>query len=459
MVDADLEDLVALDRDVARAARAAHAWRSRLTRGETSPDEAASDDPFAGVRRVAGKSTWDRLRERNVSAADEALLGALRRWVYALLQVRIGLPDDVAEARVVTAPHGRFEGERTREVSWREAWRGIVAAKTAGEARLWFEACARAAPHVAPTRLTRASRRSEVARRMGLGHPWEGLTPAAPAALAATASRFLERTRDLSFAVWHEATGGDAGPAALWNGATAREAGEGWPARLSPRWLDETFGALVRGLPVRLPPLPPALGAASFARALASFGHALREAIIPPNAPFALAHDPWFLDAHRLSLVFGALPTDREFHLRVLGLGLRAAEKQARILARTTLLEARTNAARIVVAEAIATGGAAARDVFEEALGALFGEGLDPRLRGAWPAPREDEPARWVATLQAEGLRRSLRDTFDVDWFKNPHAWNELRSRGAFPAHEAVPPDSLDPAADALTRAFEDALG
>ena len=50
----------------------------------------------------------------------------------------------------------------------------------------------------------------------------------------------------------------------------ATDAADGWPARLSVRWLDETFPEMSRGVSQR-PPLPKASGAASFARASRRF--------------------------------------------------------------------------------------------------------------------------------------------------------------------------------------------
>jgi hypothetical protein len=451
MAERPVDDLVALDRDVARAAGSLARWRSALS---DRPSEAALDDPFEGSRRVAGKSTWDRLGELSVSASEEPLRIALRRWVLALVHARIGAVDDVAVASEANAPRGRFEGEQPRDVSWREAWRGVVSARTPAEARLWLDAAADAAPPLVPVCGRRGARRIEVARRMGLEHPWDA-APVAVGPLRRSATRFLEKTDDLSRAVWREALGAEPAAAAVLHGAVGREAGDGWPARLTPRWLEEQFGEDTRGLRVELPPLPKALGASSFARALCVFGHALRVASAPGSMFFALAHDPWFVGAHRLGFVFGALATDPEFFVRALGVGRRIADAQARVLARAALLEARMGAARILV------GGddLAARDTFDEIAHRVLGSPIDRRFHGAWPAARVDEPARWLALLLAPELRTLLRDRFDTDWFRNPRAWGHLRAQGSGPAFEAAPESSIEAGGDALVRSFEHALG
>lgn len=452
MAERHVQDLLALDRDVARAAKALALWRASLA---GSPADAADEDPFDGLRDVAAKSTWDRLGELSSSAADEPLRIALRRWVLALVQARVGGADDLAWASEAAALRGRFEGDRPRSVSWREAWRGVALAKTSAEAHLWLEAAGDTAPSLAPVARRRAARRLEVARRMGLSHPWEATVPVGLGLLRASASRFLQRTDDLSRHIWRESLGAEPGAAAVLHAAAARDAGDGWPARLTPRWLDEQFGAGIRGLTLELPVLPQTIGAASFARGLALFGHALRVAFNRGSMPFALASDPWFVGAHRLAFVFGALAADPEFFVRGLGLGRRVAGAQARVLARTALLDARVSAARLVLGD----DEAGPRDAFDDVAVRLFGSPIDRRFHGVWPAARVDEPARWLALLQAPGMRASLRDRFDTDWFRNPRAWTDLRSQGAGPAFEPGDESSLESGGDALVRSFEHALG
>jgi hypothetical protein len=452
MADERIEDLLGLDRDVARAAAALVQWRSALA---ADPERHAGDDPLQDVRRVAGKSLWDALGEVPAGGAEAPLRLALRRWVLWLVQARIGLVDDVAWARAAADPLGEYAGERPRRVTWREAWRGVVLATTPAGARLWLRAAADPAPHLGEAARARAARRVEVARRMGLDHPWDFEAQAAPNALRAAAARLLDATEDLSRAVWKEALGREFDAAAVLHAAVSREAGEGWPARVSVRWLEETFGVGARGLPIDLPVLPQAAGASSFARALAAFGFAVRVAVAPTSMPFTLAREPASVEAHRMGFVFGALAADPVFYTRALGIGRRAASAQARILARAALLEARLSAARLLLGDDAVF---APRDVYDEMGPRLFGSPLDGRLRGAWPAARDDEPERLIALIQARAFREAMRDRFDADWFVNPRAWNHIRGQGTAPARERIAQDVLETSADALARAFEEAL-
>jgi len=447
-------DLVALDRDVACAARGLHRWRAALS---ADPDAHAEEGPLEGVRHVASKSTWDALGRLPIGGADAPLIAGLRRWVYALLQARLAHADEVAWARAAAAPYGLVEGENPRRVSWREAWRDVVLARTPGEAQQRLEAAAEAGPHLAPIAVKIAERRAEVARRLQLAHPWEPIVGVPARDLRATASRFLEATGDVASSLRAEQRHVGAGAAAILHAAVAREAGQGWPGRLTPRWLSETFGSNVAGVALELPVFPAAVGAASFARVLAAFGFALRVAMASRSMPFAIAQEPGFVAAHRLAFVFGALVADPDFYVRMLGAGRRTAQAQARALTRTTLMEARLHAARVLLA---ADEALAPRELFEEVGALLFGMPLDPRLRGAWPRARDDEPARWVALLEAAALRENLRQRFDVDWFRNPRAWSDLRARGAEPAHQPVDEVAVGAAGvDMLARAFEKAIG
>src|SRR5260370_31023353 len=103
MADADLDDLLALDRDVARASNALARWRGRLA---TDPEGCAHEDPLAGLRRIAAKATADALAQQRPSVADEALRDALCHCVRALVLARIELVDALAHARAAAETRG-----------------------------------------------------------------------------------------------------------------------------------------------------------------------------------------------------------------------------------------------------------------------------------------------------------------------------------------------------------------
>jgi hypothetical protein len=181
-------DLRALDRDVARAHKAHTTWLSRLAR---DPDANADVDPIEPWRHVAGKTAYDQLATLDVVSFNRPLRDALRRWVYALVQARVGREIDVELAKAMHEPKARYRIGVGREVSWRDAWRGVVTAETEVERRGWLDAAVERGPYVAAIARRRADRRAEVAHRLGLDTTDALASPSSRADLAGAASALL----------------------------------------------------------------------------------------------------------------------------------------------------------------------------------------------------------------------------------------------------------------------------
>src|SRR5579863_9037168 len=115
MVDDWLGDLASLDRDVASGWTALAHWRARLTKDLPA---LADEEPLEAVRHVAGRSTWGALAELTPADADVPLRDALRRWVFFLLQARIGLPLEVSWARAASEKRAVLQGESEGRVNW-----------------------------------------------------------------------------------------------------------------------------------------------------------------------------------------------------------------------------------------------------------------------------------------------------------------------------------------------------
>ena len=451
-----IADLGKLDRDIARAAGALDRWRGRLA---SDPEAYASDDPIEPLRHVAGQTTYAELAALTPMAHDVPLRDGLLRWVEALVQARLARDLDVAWARAASDLRGRFGGEPPRMASWREAWRGIAGGVSRAEQAHWLDAAVDCAPKLAAIARERASRRAEIAKRLGAAIAVEKPAAVPMETLQTAARALLARTDDLAAALLREKRDhkGDPSPLDAIRVAVARDAAEGWPAGSMTRWLEDLFGEGARGLALEPLRLPEALGASSFMRALASFGFAFRVAAAPRSLPFVLARDPQPVSAHRFAFVFASLVVSAEFHRVALGIGRRAAFAQARSLARAAFLGVRLGAARILL-----TGGDgrawAPPELFEELTSHVLGAPMPSTLAAAWPPPRDDEPARFAALVTAHPLAVGLVERFDVDWFRNPRAMPYLRALAAVPAHE--PELAIDPDAStsSLARAFEAAL-
>jgi hypothetical protein len=454
--------LDAIDGAVRRAVRATSAWHEALAR-DASPRSLAGQAPLTRHRSVSGKSAFDALGARVVLAHDEALVAGLRRWVGALTVLRVTEDERVDEAEAEADSSALVHREQVEKTSFREAWKGLVRSQSVSEGSAWLSALAARGEAVADVRRARAVREEEAVRRLGSETRSEIVSGVAPSALDDAARTFLTETRDLAVAVRRESerkAGAESRMgtfAAAVVEATGRAAPEGWPARLTMRTLVATLGTsedLGRGLRID-PALPEAVGAASFARALESFGLAYRRAAaVASSLPFAIAVDPYFVDAHRFGFAFGALPTMAVYHRRGLGLGVVKAAEQARTLAKCALLRARSVAATSLLARDAARPD---RRRFQELMHDVYGEEVPQALSGAFPRDLGDAHERLQALLTTLAFTTELRDRFEEDWFRNPHAWRSLRARASGPARG---PDEEPKAAPIpLARAFEEALG
>ncbi len=470
-------DYRALDAEIQRAVRALAAFRAELAR---DPEAAEALDALAPFRRVSGKTVFDALAAHSPVSFEIPFRDALRRWVAELTMARIARPHEVTLAKAIAEASAHFTLGKGRKVSYREALYGVVASPLPIEARAYLEAMAERGDDVASAARAVTEVRFEAAQRLGLARP-SSLSLAIPRGeLVAFANALLTATDGASAHVLGEArlredrtrTAPDATLAV--RVALARNAREGWPARLTARWFLDLFSSgdvasgtldLTRGLRVAIPKLPEALGASSFARALGAFGYAVAEAGTAPSLPFVLAREPLFVRAHRFALVFASLPTSESFQRRALGLAPSVARDQARAIARASLVDARTIAMRFLLTD---DAKLPARDVFEELSSRVFGAPLPSGLTAAWPLARGDEAARLAALATAEPLANELVSRFDDDWFRNPKAAMHLRAIASAPAREEPRAegdgggggvDPLDAAAALrLARRFEEAI-
>jgi len=451
--------LAAVDQRVRRAVDAHLAWRERL---EAAPFvDGPIEPPLAEHRAVAGKRALEELRARDVPSASAEWRDALRRWIAVLTVERVTAEQWADQVRAETSPSAHVRRARDggdQVVSFREAWRGFLHAEGIADAGPWLEALTELGPSVAAARREYLAREAEALHQLGVGGFLE-LVDAGPSdAIGEAARAFLTRTHDLARSLQHDAVAawGEPSFAGTVLAARARQTREGWPAQLTLRSLVETFGApsdIGRGLRVRAR-LPEALGGASFARGLVVFGEAYRKAAASASRlPFAIAVDPYFVDAHRFGYAFGSLPTSPSYQQRGLGVVARIATDQARAMTLTAFQHART----LAMAVALAAPGAR-RDAtrFEELSVEVFAAPEPRALAGAFPRARGDEPARLSALLTTLPFLLHVRERFDDDWFRNPRAWEYLRARASGPARTPAE-DAIDPRGLAI--AFEKALG
>lgn len=454
-------DLLRLDRDIARAARAFRAAvRDLYRRGPAAADgdpespraaeaSARLENPLAPFRHVSAKATYLDLTgqrpglgaELGIASASApaapdptGLAAPLAEWVYALTLERVLWDDHVRLAAAWHAASITVERPEPARMSPFEARLRLLAEPTDAGREAIADALARGAGAVADAARILAERRQEATRLLAEGAASAVEIPCDPpeAALGAAES-LLRRTEPMleRAPTWHAALGC----------AVGRSASAGWPARLTPRWIEELFRGtkLTEGLAIDLGPLPRPLGASSFARALARFGEAL--SLEAGRGPFVLARRPFDLQRARRAALFGGLVADPVFCARALDLGRSRARDQARATAQSLLVSLRLDAARVTLT--LGAGGHVLllssrdrRDRFGEVTERAIGAPIPGELAGVVPALGPDAAVRLAGAILAARDRRDLIERFDEDWFRNPRAAEAIRGEDDAPPEQ-----------------------
>ena len=435
--------LFMLDRDVARAALESARARTRLARGEI-----IEASPLSRMRRVSSKETWLELE-----GAKDPLAAPMRPWIARLTLDRVLWADQVRLAAAWNAPsiHVEEPGLPPLTTSPRALLARVIADPEPARRRTLADALARGAGPAADAARILAERRAEAARLFGADLDALEIPCEPRASLASIAERVLVETAPAlrSASRWDEA---------LFT-SLAREAGEGWPSRMSARWLFDLFhaGPLLEGLRLDLPPLPASIGAASFARALRSFGAALAREDGPRSAPFVIAHPPVDARVERRAALFAGLAADPVFTARALGLGRDRARDQARAVARALSLSLRLDAARVLCRGALVLPGRQGATRFEERTFDAIGAPIPAALAGLVPRLGPADPARLVGAVAAARDRRALVERFDEDWFRSPHAAQAIREEdAAVPASPSIAEATLSEGLTEIGRALGD---
>lgn len=415
-------DPMKLSRELAATAERYFSFRKAL---KNSP---ASLHPFGG-REFPGRAHLEFVQ--NLPEGDP-LRSQLLRWTYFLLDARIQVPSESMDAE--------FLYRRPYQVKEPLDGRFTLAEMTAfaldgrkGDPALWWKQRGRFEGELSDHRKQLFFRREEVAERAKFGDLaafWNPLTEGAqPVDLA---ELVLRQTKDAAESQW------DAGFAAFVQAAQARDAPEGWPARLAPDSLREMFGdsVLFRGVSVKLGALPLRVDPMSFVRAAALLGTSLSHSLSARDLPFVIAHDPHDLPGRRFGELFALWAMSAPFLRRRLKLSPSQAEESQRWLKRAQICHLRLLAMKVLVREAART------QLLTEKWGALsfgfFREELPPPAALARFEVPDDSAARLVAHLAATNMAYQLMDRYDEDWYENPRAQEELRDEARRPAFSLV---------------------
>jgi hypothetical protein len=435
-------DLMQLDRELRRAARAWVGWRQRLRAGAGLDEDPFIPFPFVsriGFEHFSGRP------------ASDPLLEPARRWLYRLVDEKACGTLLVASERA--RRHTRLHLERPEhvELCFAELLKRALADRARAED--WWSATLDRSTEVGEQERELWERRGDVAARLGLVSA-DVLSLPHPD-IHAVAHAWLDATSDAA-GEWFRGSLAESVTLGL-----GLEASDGWPARLTPRALAGLLGetALLSGYPLELGPLPAALGPASMLRALARLGAALTDAAAPRHQPFVVAHDPFGLRRCTMGALLATLPRTRPFLRRVLGIGATRLREHERALARVVLLASRSAALRVLLRGPALRSAREFRDELEAQSARVLGTPLPGHVAGAVFRLRPDDPQRFAGWLLAATLDTHFTEDHDEDWYRNPRATDELRSTLELSPETATTREALNQGASLLRHSLYVGLG
>ena len=405
-----------------RIALAMDDWRDAERALRKNPP-ASRHNVLEAHRAVATRSMWIELGERS----KDPILAAAMPWVYALVLERVVWPARVRAAEALHAPSIEVPDLELDRLSPRTVIDRLLTEDNSDRRRFYADALVGGARHLSDAQFVLAERRAEAIRRLGVDDPDALEVPLDPStSLTRVAERVFQATVEFvprGLRRWDDVL-------AM---GLARDAGEGWPAHLSLRWITDLFAGtgLLDGLALPAFDPPRLLGASSFVRALAHFGRSYAETDVSRSAPFVFKRSPFDLRVARRAALFGSLPADPVFCWRALGLGRARALAQARAVASALVCTLRMDAVRVLMRAEVLSSSRARRQRFEELTERAFGIPFPGDLAFVLPRIGPNDPTRLLGTLVALADRRSLVERFDEDWFRSPHAALAIRAEQA----------------------------
>jgi hypothetical protein len=429
-----LEDPFNIDRQLSGIARSLRSFRAALREGRG--DEHAFE--------LTGQKASRELIETLASETQDPLAPPLLRAAHRLHEAHaLAELEHQHSAAVRLERHAVDEPERGRFTL--ATLRASVLADRTGRRAAFLRVLTDRASHASDLVLRRAERHAELRASLarfvpaGIDLPGDAVLESAPAILAGTGDAFRAHAPRTLAEVIELGLG--------------RDSRASWPARLTARSIADFFSEApwLAHLTPEPFPLPQALGAASFLRALYGFGASLRAALVANTQPFVLALDPYGLERATLGSLFALLPIKESFARRHLGVALTGMSDHRRSLARVLLVALRASALRVSLRAPALTGGSTLLRAYSELGDQALGVELHPSLLGIIFTPRSGDAQRFAALLSAASLDQRLTEAHDDDWFRNPRAIEELREAARDPAPTIADKEALDRGAALLT--------
>ncbi len=436
----DEYEMLELDRAVSRGCELSRRWHRGMAAGEALEPPSFPD--------ILSSSSFLALRDRPDS---DPLKAGLSAWLYRLL-------DDKANRAVIAAigfersvRRHRLETPERAELSLS----GMLARALSEPERrpLWLDEFFSHAGDLADGVSLYWERRKEVARRLGLTTPDEIELPspavldAAHAWIATSADLAAElRSEDLATVIRH---------------SLGMEASSGWPSRITPRALLDSFreSNLLSHLELDPGRLVASVAPASHLRAYARLGAAFVDSAASDKQPFCIAHDAFGLRRRTMGALFAALPLSRVFARRTLGVASARLSDHRRALGRVILLASRAQAFRVLLRARALEGSQAFRRAYGELGEHIFGTPLPQAAAGTFFRLHPDDPQRFAGLLLSADEELRMTDAHDEDWYRNPRAADQLRSEAALVPECKTSADALASGSSTLRTMLARVLG
>ena len=225
----------------------------------------------------------------------------------------------------------------------------------------------------------------------------------------------------------------------------ARDAPEGWPARLTVDSLIGLVGPeLFRSVRLGTFSVPQRLVPMSFLRGLAHLGEAWFVSLARSDLPSVVAFDRERLLARREGVVWSLQAAEPTFLRSRLGLTLREVDKQQRSLWIALLVEARRRAARVLLRAAGLAGPDELNRRAPELGVELFEEECSAATMLARLPTDRSTPTDFVALGLGLARQREFVDMAGADYFKEARWQERVRDEASLPPRTRVEPTEVE---------------
>lgn len=397
--------------------------------------------PPRDLRFLTSRETLGAVLERT----HDPVAPRIARWLFVLLIARVNGSafQQVTLSRQEQRAHIRVRRPAPRELSLHGAIEGLFAVDRAVREDT-LSGLVEAGSPLADAVVLAAERAQEIARRAGFSHLDDVYSPLPVADRDVLAEALTSASHGLA----QDVLGAGEPLVRVLERASAFGLAAPFPRHLGPAWLMtlfpretglfDTAGLELGG------PLPAALAPSSCMRLLARLGARFADASSTNEVLAPFASTPTETRRRTIGALFAGLLTSRVFLRKAMGFSAQEAARGERAFGLVTFAHLRLAAAKVLAREALLSGqGARAREAASDRVAQALYTEVPRGLALVLPRPRLTDPGSFVGPLLAASLTHRMEQSFDVDWFRNPRAFEHLRDLLARAEEPSVATDEV----------------